>query len=145
MSNSRGLRMTPQRQTILEELRKAHSHPPADEIYERVRRRLPRISLGTIYRNLEILVEQGMVNKLEYGGFQRRYDGRLERHYHVRCARCGSVEDVEAEQLRQVEQGISRKTDYTITGHRLEFIGFCPACSNAGPGADWTTEKEKEQ
>jgi Fur family ferric uptake transcriptional regulator len=136
--------MTRQRQTILEELQKTHSHLPADEIYERVRRQLPHISLGTIYRNLDILSEHGLVRKLEYAGFQRRYDGRIENHYHVRCARCGSVEDIEAEPLPEVEEGIGKKTDYTIIGHRLEFIGICPVCKEKKPDIlELRKEKEK--
>lgn len=145
MTKPKDLRMTRQRQTILDELKGSLSHPPADEIYERVRHKMPHISLGTVYRNLEILSEYGLVRKLEYGGFQRRYDGRLENHYHVRCVRCGNVEDVEAYPSAEIERGIASKTDYTIIGHRLEFIGFCPACNAAAPDARSNGEKEKER
>jgi len=125
--------MTRQRQTILEELRSAGSHPSADEVYARVRKRLPHISLGTIYRNLEILCEHGLAKKLEYG--QRRYDGRLENHYHVRCLRCGNIQDVQAGRLSELEQNIGRETDFIIVGHRLEFIGICPDCHRKEPDA----------
>jgi len=85
--------MTKQRRVILDELRKLKSHPSADELYRRVRRFLPRISLGTVYRNLEVLSQQGVVQKVELGGPQRRYDGDATTHYHVRCVECGRVED----------------------------------------------------
>jgi Fur family ferric uptake transcriptional regulator len=85
--------MTRQRQIILEELRKADTHPSADEVYETVRKRLPRISLGTVYRNLEILSELGEIQKLELGGDLKRFDRKPNKHYHIRCMNCGRVDD----------------------------------------------------
>jgi len=104
-------------------------HPPADEIYKRVRRRLPRISLGTVYRNLDLLAEHGMIGKLEFAGSQRRFDGKTDNHYHVRCTVCGRVEDAPLDPMTGLEDGLRDATDYEITGHRLEFIGLCPQCA----------------
>jgi Fe2+ or Zn2+ uptake regulation protein len=120
--------MTRQRQVILEELRKVSSHPTADEVYDMVRQRLPRVSLGTVYRNLEMLSECGMIQRLELGGTRRRFDGNVRDHYHVRCVRCGRVEDVPVESVAVVENAVRGVSDYEIIGHRLEFIGFCPQC-----------------
>jgi Fur family ferric uptake transcriptional regulator len=120
--------MTRQRRVILEELRKVKSHPTADEVYERARRRLPRISLGTVYRNLEILSECGMIQKLELGGDQKRFDGKTGNHYHLRCIRCGCIEDVLAAPHTPIEDALRGKSDYEIIGTRLEFIGVCPQC-----------------
>jgi len=120
--------MTRQREVILDEIRKTNAHPTADEVYERARRRLPRISLGTVYRNLEILSEWGLIQKLELGGTQKRFDGKVENHYHVRCIRCGGIEDVSMEPLTPIENAIRRVSDYEIIGSRLEFIGVCPQC-----------------
>ncbi|MBW2172694.1 MAG: transcriptional repressor, partial [Deltaproteobacteria bacterium] len=89
--------MTPQRKVILEELRMADSHLTADDVYKMVRARLPRISLGTVYRNLEILSRLGMIHKLELGGMQKRFDGKTQDHYHLRCLRCGRIDDVPME------------------------------------------------
>ena len=86
--------MTPQRQVILEELRKVNTHPSADEIYEMARKRLPRISLGTVYRNLEILSARGEIQKLEFGCSLKRFDGVAQDHYHIRCLDCDRVIDV---------------------------------------------------
>jgi Fur family ferric uptake transcriptional regulator len=122
-------RMTPQRRVILEELRKTTSHPTADEVYEMVRKRLPRVSLGTIYRNLEILSEHGMIGKLELGGGQRQFDGSSENHYHVRCVRCRSVSDVPVPLSCALDETVRPMSDYEILGHKLEFIGLCPQCS----------------
>lgn len=120
--------MTRQRQVILEELGKVSSHPTADEVYDMVRRRLPRVSLGTVYRNLEMLSERGMIQKLELGGTRRRFDGNVRDHYHVRCVRCGRLEDVPAEPGAVLENALRGVSDYEITGYRLEFIGLCPQC-----------------
>ncbi|UCD71455.1 MAG: transcriptional repressor [Syntrophobacterales bacterium] len=128
MTSARKFMMTRQRRVILEELRKLESHPTADEIYEMARRRLPRISLGTVYRNLEILSECGMIRKLELGGTQKRFDSMVRNHYHVRCLRCGCIEDVSMEPLTTIENAIRRVNDYEIIGFRLEFIGVCPQC-----------------
>jgi len=121
-------RMTQQRRLILEELRKVNSHPTADELYQLVQRRLPKISLGTVYRNLEILSQAGIIQKLELGGTQRRFDGKAENHYHIRCIQCGRVEDVLTKPLAPIEKEISGASDYQIIGYRLEFMGICPRC-----------------
>jgi Fur family ferric uptake transcriptional regulator len=122
------LRMTRQRQAILEELRNADWHPTADEVYERVRRRLPRISLGTVYRNLEILSESGMIRKLDFGGAKKRFDSKLEDHYHVRCISCGRVEDIPVKPLTMIQDAFNDVRDYQIIGHQLVLIGLCPVC-----------------
>jgi Fur family ferric uptake transcriptional regulator len=123
--------MTRQRQIILEELRKVDSHPSADEVYEMVRKRLPRISLGTVYRNLEILSDLGEIQKLELGGDLKRFDRKSNKHYHIRCMNCGRVDDAPIAPLNQVEDELYGATVYTIIGHRLEFEGLCPQCSKA--------------
>ena len=120
--------MTPQRRVILEELRKVTSHPTADEIYELVRRRLPHISLGTVYRNLEILSQCGMIQKLEPGGTQKHFDGMAENHYHFRCLGCGRIEDISIDPLCELEESVPDLDKYEIIGHRLELIGYCPGC-----------------
>ena len=113
---------------ILEELKKAVSHPTADEVFLMVRQRLPRISLGTVYRNLELLSENGMIQKLDWSGRQKRYDGNFENHYHIRCLNCGRVEDVLIKPLPVVEETFRPVTDYKIMGYRLEVLGLCANC-----------------
>jgi Fur family ferric uptake transcriptional regulator len=122
-------RMTKQRKVILEELRKVTSHPTADEVYDMVRQRLPRISLGTIYRNLDVLAESGEILKLESAGNQKRFDGNPMPHAHIRCTRCGRVGDV-------MNVGIEVPLDgmdvygFTVTSARIEFDGICDACQS---------------
>lgn len=131
------LRMTAQRRIILQELRNVLTHPTAGEIYEIVRKRLPRISLGTVYRNLEILSEIGMIQKLEMTGTQKRFDGIVENHYHVRCIRCGRVDDVLADSIPMINEALAEASDYEILWHRLEFVGLCPQCKKeSGPARE---------
>ena len=135
MQKNQSYRMTRQRQIILEELRKVDTHPSADQVYETVRKRLPRISLGTVYRNLEILSELGEIQKLELGGDLKRFDRNSNKHYHIRCMNCGRVDDAPIAPLNQVEDELYGATVYTIIGHRLEFEGLCPQCSKTSETA----------
>jgi Fur family ferric uptake transcriptional regulator len=120
--------MTRQRRVILEELCKVDTHPSADEVYAMVRKRLPRISLGTVYRNLEILAESGDIQKLEPGGTLKRFDGKTEHHYHLRCIRCDRVFDAPADFDITIKHDLKNATDFKIIGHKLEVIGICPEC-----------------
>ena len=129
MQKEKNLRMTRQRKVILEELRKLNTHPSADEIYEVVRHRLPRISLGTVYRNLEVLSELGEIQKLELSGLLKRFDWDTKKHYHIRCVRCSRVDDAPIAPLNQLDNKLYGATVFEIIGHNLEFIGLCPECS----------------
>lgn len=122
-------RTTPQRAEILAELLAAHDHPTAAELYERLRPRLPRLSLGTVYRNLDVLAAEGLVAKLAGQGAEARYDGMRQAHDHARCLRCGAVVDIPAVPLAgrpQLPEG------FALAGRRLEYTGTCAACA-AGP------------
>ncbi|MHB8780857.1 MAG: Fur family transcriptional regulator [Candidatus Geothermincolia bacterium] len=123
------LRMTRQRRVILEELRKVDSHPSAEQIYELVRARLPHVSLGTVYRNLEVLSRLGLIMKLERAGRERRYDGNPALHQHARCVRCGRVVDLPAGAVRSVSTPRS-VAGFRVTGYRLELEGICRECSH---------------
>jgi len=129
------LRMSRQRRAILDALRGARSHPTADEVYALVRRRLPRLSLGTVYRNLEILAQRGLIRDLKLGGAPRRFDGITEPHYHLRCLRCGRLEDAPLRPIAAIEQAARRLRTYAILGHELEFVGLCPQCKTERPPA----------
>ncbi len=128
MTQPRRLKMTPQRQVILEELAKVTTHPTAGELYDKVRKRLPHISLGTVYRNLDLMTDSGMIQKLEMAGAQKRFDAMVKNHYHVRCVSCDRVDDVGWETLPGIEESVKGLSNYEILGHRLEFTGICPDC-----------------
>ncbi len=131
METHSDIRLTPQRQVILEELAKVKTHPTANEIYDMVRKRLPRIGLGTVYRNLELMAENGMILKLEVGGSQKRFDATTDLHYHIRCTCCGKVDDIELSAMPQLDKLASGSSDYQILGHHIEFSGICETCGRA--------------
>ena len=139
MTPRKAQRNTRQRQVVLEELRKLTSHPTAAQMYEITRRLLPKISLGTVYRNLEVLAENGMIQKLNLGGAEARFDYNPERHYHVRCVRCERVDDVHDLPADFVTDDITSLGGYEIHGFHLEFIGICPECRRGSSREDAAT------
>jgi Fur family ferric uptake transcriptional regulator len=142
-SEKQKLRMTRQRRVLLEVLEKAGIHPTADDIYRMVRRRLPHISLGTVYRNLELLCEKGVIRRVGLGGSQRHFDRERGLHYHVRCVRCGRVDDVPIKPAVGLERAARKATGYSITGHQVEFVGLCARCkTEAGAPAEGGPESE---
>ncbi len=124
------MRLTTQRQIILEELGKVTSHPTANEVYDMVRKRLPRIGLGTVYRNLELMSETGIILKLEVGGTQKRFDATIDPHYHIRCLSCGKVDDIEIPVMEDINKTAAAASQYQVLGHHIEFSGLCNKCSN---------------
>jgi Fur family ferric uptake transcriptional regulator len=134
MKNSNNMmRLTTQRQIILEELAKVKTHPTASELYDMVRKRLPRIGLGTVYRNLELMAENGMILKLEVGGTQKRFDATTDTHYHIRCSECGKVDDIDTPVLDELVKTAADSSSYQIIGHHVEFTGICPDCLKHQP------------
>ena len=131
---TRGLRLTGPRRVVLEVVRGTESHPTAEWVHRMVRRRLPRVSLGTVYRNLRLLVEEGLVQELP--GPHARFDGNLGRHHHFTCTACRRILDVDGPlcepQTRAVSARVESLTGLTITHHRIEFFGSCPACRASG-------------
>jgi Fe2+ or Zn2+ uptake regulation protein len=121
-------RMTSQREVILEEIAKCKGHPTADLLYERVRRKLPRISLATVYRNLEILSKAGKIRKLEISGRQKRFDRELEEHNHICCMQCHRIDNIHIAPEQMLVSGPEQETGYKISGWRIEFLGICPEC-----------------
>jgi Fur family transcriptional regulator, ferric uptake regulator len=123
-----GLRMTHQREIILQELQTSREHLTADELYDRVKKTLPRISLATVYRNLEILTQVGLIAKREVSGRQKRFDGDVTDHDHIFCVQCHRLDnlDLNREEIGSLPAGLV--DGYTITGYRLEFAGICRDC-----------------
>ncbi|MHC1702115.1 MAG: Fur family transcriptional regulator [Humidesulfovibrio sp.] len=126
--NNKGARLSRQRETILAELRKVKTHPTADEVYDMVRKILPRISLGTVYRNLDFLSSRGVVLRLGGAGTQKRFDGNPAAHPHLRCSVCGRVDDLECA-LTLPELPLEQSMGYSGLRCDVEFVGVCPLCA----------------
>ena len=125
-------RQTRQRALIFSIVASARSHPTAEWIHRKARRRMPRLSLGTVYRNLQVLEQEGRIRALDAWGRTTRYDADLSDHYHFLCEGCGAIFDVEKPESgdRRV-QDLIREEGFSVTGHRLEFRGLCPDCTGS--------------
>mgnify|MGYP001260942578 CR=1 FL=1 len=122
------LRMTNQREIILRELKKSREHLTADELYDIVKKIMPRISLATVYRNLEILSEAGMITKLEISGRQKRFDYDTSDHDHVYCVVCHRVDNLTVDRSGLDMSDLKEIGGYSVTGCRVEILGVCPEC-----------------
>lgn len=123
-----GVRITPQRHAILTFLMESMSHPTADEIYRSLEPRFPNMSVATVYNNLKMLIEAGMVRELTYGDNSSRFDADVSNHYHIICERCGKIKDFMYPSLEDVEHKAAEMTGFQISGHRLELYGVCNEC-----------------
>lgn len=133
LSNKR-TRMSKQRKVILEVLERSKDHPTADDIYHQVRKKIPRISLGTVYRNLEILSSTGKVRRVQLSGSQMHFDTCLEQHAHIRCIECERIDDIPFDPINPCEDQIQKRTGYKVVGRCVEFTGICPDCQQRDDG-----------
>lgn len=127
------LRKSKQRERILETLRDSRSHLTATWLYDNLKGEFPTISLGNVYRNLNILVEQGTVNRLGFGSNVDVYEAVREPHYHFVCDVCGAIDDVEVptDLQHRVESLIDKEYGHLVTSKSVEFHGVCRACREA--------------
>ena len=128
MNTNKVSRETKQKNAILGLLRNTRSHPTADQIYETVRKAIPTISKGTVYRNLQVLIDNGIVSVLDIRGTLSRYELKQETHYHFRCDACGRVYDLDEPVDPGLDDRISKRTGFVVSGHQTEFRGRCADC-----------------
>lgn len=117
-----------QREAIIEFLRTRKDHPTADIVYMNLRETMPNISLGTVYRNLSLLAEQGQILRLSCDGKVDRFDGFTHPHYHFMCVDCGDVSDVELDLTEMLTTAAASHTNGLITEHTVLFKGYCHKC-----------------
>jgi Fur family transcriptional regulator, peroxide stress response regulator len=122
------LRMTPQRQAILDAVRASHDHPRAADIFERVRAVLPGIAFGTVYNALHALADQGVILQLSFGDHASRFDGRTDRHDHALCTRCGDLVDAVAPPTADLLRRAADETGFAIHAYHTQLLGICAAC-----------------
>jgi len=123
-------RKSKQKEVILAVVKSTHSHPTANWVYERVKQEIPNISLGTVYRNLKSLKQEGEIQELNFNGTMSRFDGITQNHYHFSCERCGRIFDLDEPVDETLNKRIARKTDFTVVNHYLEFYGLCRDCQS---------------
>lgn len=122
------VRRTRQRQLVLDAVRKSDDHPTAAQVYQRVRRRYPKIAYATIYNALRWWVEQGELREFTFGDAAARYDRNQERHDHAICTRCGKLIDAEIKLPPKILREVQKQTGLQVTTHHVQFLGLCKAC-----------------
>ena len=128
---ARGKRLTRPRQVILEAVRASQAHPSATAVYRQVRRRLPRVSLATVYRNLRMLAAEGLLTeRADLAGM--RFDGNTMPHDHFTCVACGHIYDVPPLGTDGVRARVASRAGFEVLTQRIEFYGRCGACRRPG-------------
>jgi Fe2+ or Zn2+ uptake regulation protein len=125
---ARGAHLTQQRAAVFDYLSQVTHHPTAEEVYLSVKQKLPKISLATVYKNLEALVNCGAISKLTYGDAAARYDIRTDHHYHTRCLSCGKMWDLDAKSGSDWLKQIKPQAGFRVEDYRLELLGYCREC-----------------
>ncbi|WP_026703396.1 peroxide-responsive transcriptional repressor PerR [Salibacterium aidingense] len=124
------VRMTPQRHAILEYLYETMNHPTADDIYKALESKFPNMSVATVYNNLRVFKNVGIVKELTYGDSSSRFDCVTTDHYHVICSDCGKMVDFHYPGLDEVETLAEHVTGFQVHDHRMEIYGVCEDCKN---------------
>lgn len=130
MTDAMKYRKSRQRERILDILHATKAHPTADTIYIELKNEFPDLSLGNVYRNLNILMDQGLIQRLDFGSTFNRFDGNPHIHSHFICEKCGSVSDLEIDFKDQAEiAGLADKSGLRkINRYKLDFYGICEKC-----------------
>ena len=126
--HTKGAQLTEQRAAVYDYLSGVAHHPTAEEVFLAVKAKVPRISLATVYKNLEALVQCGAVSKLTYGDASARYDIRTDHHYHTRCLKCGKIWDLDAKEGAELLKRIKPQAGFEVEDYRLELLGRCREC-----------------
>jgi Fe2+ or Zn2+ uptake regulation protein len=121
-------RNTKQRQQILDFVLKCESHPTADWIYRKLKKKFRNLSLGTVYRNLRILKERGQIWELNFGTGFSRFEAVAHSHYHFICTACQKIYDLNIPPMKGLEDKVIQMTGFRILSHRLVFFGLCDVC-----------------
>ncbi|TCP54698.1 Fur family peroxide stress response transcriptional regulator [Tumebacillus sp. BK434] len=129
----RGIRLTPQRQIILQYLKETEEHPTAEQVYHKIGEQFPGISLATVYNTLNMLKELGVIRELSYGDVSSRYDGNDSEHAHLVCEHCAQVLDIASPPEEAVLTKNVQQAGFTVSSYRLEYYGTCASCAQSAP------------
>lgn len=117
-----------QREALLETLRNREDHPTAEQLYIDLKPQIPKLSLGTVYRNLSLLEEQGELARVSVAGNTERYDGKVYEHYHFSCNECGALRDISLPVIKDIDEVVESITKADVKSHSLIFYGICEKC-----------------
>ncbi len=125
------MKYSKQRELILTTVRKNLIHPTADQVYSIIRKTMPNISLGTVYRNLNLLAENGDIIKISLPNQSDRFDGTLEPHYHMICNKCNKVFDIKLDNLKGLSDDIFKNYQFSVENFDLIINGTCCECKQS--------------
>ncbi|MGE5485933.1 MAG: Fur family transcriptional regulator [Ignavibacteriales bacterium] len=123
-----GYRLTRQRAAILEVLSRTSRHLTAEQVYQRVRRKCPNTNLATVYRNLGLMAQEGIISKVNFGDERSRFEANREHHHHLVCLKCGKVRDM-SECPVHIEEQFLEAAGFRLVHHQFEAFGYCEDCS----------------
>ncbi len=123
-------RRSKQREKILALLRSTGTHPTANWLFRKLRKEFSNLSLGNVYRNIGILVEQGLISRIAFGSTFDRLDANMKPHYHFICENCDSIIDLDIRPDESLNVWPDKSLGFKVTRHEIEFYGLCPKCSN---------------
>ncbi|BDQ31538.1 Fur family transcriptional regulator [Nitrosopumilus zosterae] len=124
-----GFRITPQRIAIVDYLLKTEDHPSAELIHKVVRKRYPMVSLSTVDKTLDLLREKKLVNEIEVEG-GARFDAHIDEHINLVCMKCGKIDDVDEDSLKEIQAKAAKKSKYLILKSNFELYGYCHNCKS---------------
>jgi Fur family peroxide stress response transcriptional regulator len=119
-----------QRERMLHLLGQTEIHPTADWLYQQLKEEFPSLSMGTVYRNLNILVEQKLIQKLPFGSTYDRYEVITKPHYHLVCEACGCVQDFDMPHYAEINEQAQKMSGFNVSRHRIDFFGICQKCQS---------------
>ena len=128
--SKQGLKLTPQRINILNEVIENHDHRECEEIYLDLKSKQKKVSRATVYRTMEILVQNGFARKLELGDGRARYENKVDipHHDHLICTSCGKIIEFMDEQIEQLQDKIAEQNKFTLSRHIHQLFGICNQC-----------------
>ncbi len=124
------LKHSKQRDAISQLLKSVKCHPSAEWVYNEIKRDFPKISLATVYRNLNLLCDLGEAMRIDVGDGTVRYDGYVKNHYHFLCSFCNKVIDVSEDEIGYINSEIEKNHNITVDRHSIVFYGRCDKCKN---------------
>jgi Fur family ferric uptake transcriptional regulator len=129
----KGLRNTPERETIIDEIFSIHDHFDVDELFLRLRNKKNRISKASLYRTIPLLLDSGLIKEVYFENGHLHYEHIYghKQHCHLRCVSCGRIIEFADDAITTIQVRIEKKYDFAITSHRFEFLGYCSQCAQA--------------
>lgn len=124
-----GFRITPQRIAIVDYVMKSEEHPSAEQIHQFIQKKYPMVSLSTVYKTLDLMRSNKLVNEIEVKG-ESRFDANTGEHINLVCLNCGKIEDLDDEAIKEIQSRVEKRSRYRILRGSFDFYGYCNLCKS---------------